>query len=110
MAFVTWMYAAIEGAVNDGRQCATICWIRSGIIQGRGLSGSLCALASSPMLADLERNVERRSQGICRVCADDLGAVLYEMASLRILVRVLGVMEKLAGLKIKISMCALAPL
>eukprot|EP00959_Pyramimonas_sp_CCMP1952_P237802 4969147-Pyramimonas_sp.AAC.1 len=32
------------------------------------------------------------------------------MASLRILVRVLGVMEKLAGLKIKISRCTLVPL
>eukprot|EP00959_Pyramimonas_sp_CCMP1952_P042700 892865-Pyramimonas_sp.AAC.1 len=32
------------------------------------------------------------------------------MASLRILVRVPGVMEKLAGLKIKISKCTLVPL
>eukprot|EP00959_Pyramimonas_sp_CCMP1952_P374406 7840969-Pyramimonas_sp.AAC.1 len=97
------MYAAVEGVVNDGRHYTTICWIRSGIIQGCGLSGSLCALASSPVLADLEHSVERRSLGICRACADDLGAVLYEMVSLRILIRVLGVTEKLAGLKIKIG-------
>ncbi|CAK0803153.1 unnamed protein product, partial [Prorocentrum cordatum] len=110
LAFVGWMYLAVEGVVHDGGRYATIFWIRSGIIQGCGLSGSLYALASSPMLADLERSIEHRRLGICRACADDLGAVLYELASLRILVRVLGVMEKIAGLKIKISKCTLVPL
>ncbi|CAK0810355.1 unnamed protein product, partial [Prorocentrum cordatum] len=110
LAFVGWMYLAVEGVVLDGGCYSTIFWIRSGIIQGCGLSGSLCALASSPMLADLERSIEQRQLGICRACADDLGAVLYELASLRILVRVLGVMEKIAGLKIKISKCTLVPL
>eukprot|EP00959_Pyramimonas_sp_CCMP1952_P366168 7668924-Pyramimonas_sp.AAC.1 len=103
------MYAAVEGVVNDGRQYIIIFWIRSGIIQGRGLSGSLCAFAPSPMLADPGRNVERRFLGICRARADDLGAVLYEMASLRIMVLVLGMMEKLAGLKVMISKCTLVP-
>ena len=69
LTLVSWMYLAVEGVIADGAGYVPIFWIRSGIIQGCGLSGSLYALASAPMLADLEHSIERRSLGLCRSCA-----------------------------------------
>eukprot|EP00959_Pyramimonas_sp_CCMP1952_P092002 1925937-Pyramimonas_sp.AAC.1 len=59
-------------------------WFRSGVIQRRGLSGSLRALASAPMLQDLEGNLEEVGKGLGRACADEMGVVLFEFARVQI--------------------------
>eukprot|EP00959_Pyramimonas_sp_CCMP1952_P043172 903228-Pyramimonas_sp.AAC.1 len=65
------------GAIADGGALVEVFWLRSGFIQGCGLSSSLRAFASAPMLQDLEANPEGGGRVPGRACADDLGVVLF---------------------------------
>eukprot|EP00959_Pyramimonas_sp_CCMP1952_P070235 1466445-Pyramimonas_sp.AAC.1 len=69
-------------------------WIRSGIIQGDALSGSLAAIALTLTLHDLYVSLEKGRMGISRACADDIGGVFKRLQSLRTLARIMGVSER----------------
>eukprot|EP00959_Pyramimonas_sp_CCMP1952_P199673 4176615-Pyramimonas_sp.AAC.1 len=57
-------------------------WVRSGIIQGRALSGSLYAIASFPFLYHLVHVIEETGRGLVRACADDIGGALMSIEDL----------------------------
>eukprot|EP00959_Pyramimonas_sp_CCMP1952_P147977 3096783-Pyramimonas_sp.AAC.1 len=69
-------------------------WIRSGIIQGDALSGSLFAIARTPTPRDLYVSLEKGKMGISRACADAIGGVLKRLQSLRTFARIMGVSER----------------
>eukprot|EP00959_Pyramimonas_sp_CCMP1952_P023790 499218-Pyramimonas_sp.AAC.1 len=71
--FVRILCAAIEGAMSWRGTMVSAFWIRSGIIQGDALSGSLLAVALTPTLRDLYASLEKGGMGISRACADDIG-------------------------------------
>eukprot|EP00959_Pyramimonas_sp_CCMP1952_P070202 1465630-Pyramimonas_sp.AAC.1 len=110
MWFLSWLYLAIQGVVAHAGQIIPIYWLRSGIIQGCGLSGSLCALGTAPFLCELEDTLESPGYGIARACADDIGAVVYEAKHLQVLYDVMVVTECLTGLKLKHMKCKIVPL
>eukprot|EP00959_Pyramimonas_sp_CCMP1952_P145182 3039925-Pyramimonas_sp.AAC.1 len=68
-------------------------WIRSGIIQGCALSGSLFAAALSPALRDLCRSFEVPRRGIKRACADNLGGAIDDLRLLLPLHRAMKIVE-----------------
>eukprot|EP00959_Pyramimonas_sp_CCMP1952_P212266 4441693-Pyramimonas_sp.AAC.1 len=74
--FAGFLYEAIEGIAMSMGLRVHLCWVRSGIIQGCALSGSLYAIASSPFLYHLVRVTEEAGRGLARACADDIGGTL----------------------------------
>ncbi|CAK0894693.1 unnamed protein product, partial [Prorocentrum cordatum] len=110
MWFLSWLYLAIQGVVAHAGQLIPIYWLRSGIIQGCGLSGSLYALGAAPFLCALEDTLETPGYGIARACADEIGAVVYEARHLNVLYDVMAVTECLTGLKLKPLKCKIVPL
>ncbi|CAK0800876.1 unnamed protein product, partial [Prorocentrum cordatum] len=91
-------------------QYAPLFYIRSGIIQGCGWSGTLYALGTACFLLNLETVLEAQGRGLCRACADDLGLVLRAVAYLVYLADVMLCMEVLAGLELKAPKCHIIPL
>eukprot|EP00959_Pyramimonas_sp_CCMP1952_P312729 6546296-Pyramimonas_sp.AAC.1 len=73
LMFVRILCTAIEGAMPCCGTMVSAFWIRSGIIQGGALSGSLFAFALTPTLHDLYVSLEKGRMGISRACADDNG-------------------------------------
>ncbi|CAK0898651.1 unnamed protein product, partial [Prorocentrum cordatum] len=91
-------------------QYVPLFYIRSGIIQGCGWSGTLYALGTACFLLNLETVLEAQGRGLCRACADDLGLVLRAVAYLVYLADVMLCMEILAGLELKAPKCHIFPL
>eukprot|EP00959_Pyramimonas_sp_CCMP1952_P067346 1405416-Pyramimonas_sp.AAC.1 len=101
LMFVHILCTAIEGAMSCCGTLVSAFWIRSGIIQGGALSGSLFAIALTPTLQDLYVSLEKGKMGMSRACADDIGGVLKRLQSLRTLARIMGVSERVAHLALK---------
>ncbi|CAK0821360.1 unnamed protein product [Prorocentrum cordatum] len=91
-------------------QYVPLFYIRSGIIQGCGWSGTLYALGTACFLLNLETVPEAQGRGLCRACADDLGLALRASAYLVYLADVMLCMEILAGLELKAPKCHIIPL
>ncbi|CAK0889176.1 unnamed protein product, partial [Prorocentrum cordatum] len=89
---------------------AQLFYIRSGIIQGCGWSGTLCAMGAACVLRDLEQQLELKGYGLRRACADDLGLALAAVARLAHLEGVMALVEDLAGLALKPAKCHIIPL
>ena len=84
-------------------------YVRSGIIQGCGWSGTLFAMGTASFLLNLETVLEVQGRGLCRACADDLGLVLKAVAHLAHLANVMVLMDILAGLALKAPKCHIIP-
>eukprot|EP00959_Pyramimonas_sp_CCMP1952_P427237 8947789-Pyramimonas_sp.AAC.1 len=89
VGLVCTLYDAVQGVIAIQGVPKHAFWIRSGIIQGDALSGSLFAAALSPALRDLHACFESKKLGINRACADDLGGALKAMQGLIQLYRVM---------------------
>ncbi|CAK0833918.1 unnamed protein product, partial [Prorocentrum cordatum] len=110
LAFVGFMYAAIEGAASVRGVLVTLFWARSGIIRGDGLSGSLFALGTPSFLYGLAASIELRARGLARACADDTRGALRALSDLCILYRVMMLAEKYANLCLEVAKCKVVPL
>eukprot|EP00959_Pyramimonas_sp_CCMP1952_P201813 4220128-Pyramimonas_sp.AAC.1 len=110
LKFVGFLYEAIEGvAVSMGLR-VHLYWVRSGIIQGCALSGSLYAIASSTFLYHLVRVIEETGRGLVRACADDIGGTLQSIEDLAWVALVMREAELVANLVLKIQKCHIVPL
>eukprot|EP00959_Pyramimonas_sp_CCMP1952_P431189 9030784-Pyramimonas_sp.AAC.1 len=108
--FLAWLYSAIEGVVAHSGLLHSVYWLRSGIIQGCGLSGTLYALSTAPFLVDLGYSLEDAGLGLARACADDIGAVLFEARGLQVLFRAMRTTRLPTVLCLKVSKCKVTPL
>ncbi|CAK0850757.1 unnamed protein product, partial [Prorocentrum cordatum] len=110
LKFAGFLYEAIEGvAVSMGLR-VHLYWVRSGIIQGCALSGSLYAIASSTFLYHLVRVIEEAGRGLARACADDIGGTLKSIEDLAWVALAMREAELVANLVLKIQKCHIVPL
>eukprot|EP00959_Pyramimonas_sp_CCMP1952_P074127 1549118-Pyramimonas_sp.AAC.1 len=73
LTFIGRLYEAIEGVASLKGEFVRLFWIRSGIVQGDALSGSLYALGTAAFLWDLAACIDGDMRGLIRACADDIG-------------------------------------
>ncbi|CAK0851288.1 unnamed protein product [Prorocentrum cordatum] len=107
--FAIELYAAVLAVTAIAGVVIPLFWQRSGIIRGDGLSGSLFAVAMSPVLFDAEADVEKKRHGIVRACADDVAAVLVAFARILRMLRIMRCVDRLANLVLKSSKCHVVP-
>ena len=79
--------------------------VTCGVLQGCPLSGTLFLLAIDPLLAQFEWHILSPGLGAVYACADDVGAALRELKSLRILHRLFSRYRLVSGLTLKPSKC-----
>ena len=86
------------------------CWIMSGVLQGCPLSGLLFVLILDPFLRAIEGQLESPGLALTRACADDIGAVVYEISTLKIFHALFTILAKIAGLHVKDRKCVIIPI
>lgn len=85
-------------------------FITTGALQGCPLSGFVYSVVTSPFVSKLQTKLDVRFIATTRVCADDIGAVMDDMASLKVYKSTFDTMACCAGLKLKPPKCILVPL
>ncbi|CAK0907259.1 unnamed protein product, partial [Prorocentrum cordatum] len=104
------MYHNLLAMAPCAGQCIPLFYVRSGIIQGCGWSGTLYAMGTASFLLNLEMVLEGQGRGLCRACADDLGLLLKAAAHFAHLAGAIILMDVLAGLTLKAPKCHIIPL
>lgn len=103
-------YHNCHACVSLGGASAFMCEVRSGVLQGCPLSGSIPALAVEPLLNMFLTRFVEPALGHVLACADDVGAVVKRLEDISVLVVVFELAEKVAGLTLKPSKCILVPI
>ena len=83
--------------------------IWSGVLQGCPLSATLFVMCINPFLIHFERSLVPHNLGIVRVCADDIGAALFDFRTLAKLQRVFELAKDIANLTLKPIKCNIIP-
>lgn len=79
----------------------------AGALQGCPLSGCVYAVATAPFASEIGAVVDGRLLATTRICADDIGAAVGNVASLTLYHRCCSTMEASAGLEVKPEKCNL---
>ena len=87
-----------------------LCVIKSGVLQGCPLSGSLFAIAIDPFLRLIDAALDHGRSGIVRACADDIGAVVSSSSYLQLIKPIFDLANAAAGLKTKPNKCVIVPI
>ena len=82
----------------------------SGVLQGCPLSGTLFLFAVNPFIRDMEVSITRVHRGLVRVCADDIGVVVWHRDGWRHIGRIFRLAEKFGALVLKFRKCVAVPL
>lgn len=82
--------------------------VSSGVLQGCPLSGLYFVLATDGGLRHLQRELREHSAGLARACADDLGAILLDIAGLEVMRPFFADAQAGAGLTLKPKKCQIA--
>ncbi|CAK0845248.1 unnamed protein product [Prorocentrum cordatum] len=85
-------------------------FFEGGSLQGCPLSGFVYAVSTHPFAERMKHTVDLRGLGTTRICADDVGAAILHMSTLREYSATFAFMQFCAGLRLKLKKCVLIPL
>ena len=103
------MYRLVSAFMVCGGRFRFLFWILAGVLQGCPLSGMLFAIVMDPFLVKLDAELCRPQLGTVRACADDVGAALRHLSSLRIAKCTFDAAREVANLCLKPTKCVLVP-
>ena len=83
-------------------------FFEGGSLQGCPLSGFVYAVSTQPLAERMRCTVDLKGLGTTRICADDVGAAVLELSTLREYANTFDYMQKCAGLRLKPRKCQLA--
>ncbi len=110
ICFIEAIYHKAHACAFVGGHTKILFYFLAGVLQGCPASAFLFNLAVDPFLNFLQISLAVRSGGILRACADDIGAALRTLATLKRLHPVFTQAHELAGLGLKPPKCIIIPL
>ena len=101
------MYTDNEAYVESNGELMWLFSVLAGVLQGCPLSGSLFVICIDPLLFLFKKKVEDQGLGRVRACADDIGASLRNLKSIRVFCEIFTLFEKVSGLVLKPKKCVI---
>ena len=99
------LYNGNESYAFSGGKFQWIFSIKSGVLQGCPLSGTLFVIAIDPLLTQFEHYIHNPLLGAIYACADDIGAALKELKHLKTLYQLFERYRLISGLTLKPKKC-----
>ena len=93
--------------INEAGEANFAYYVTAGVLQGCPFSGHIFATAMDPILGMMEKEVDSLGIGVTRACADDVGAAMAAIDTLKKYKEVFDMAKFFSGLKLKPKKCIL---